>query len=126
MRGNASGRRSAPTTRIWLVPSLPRRKGARTTLITAADLLNDRVQPGGQAAAAADRLLQRVLRQSGAARIRALPRDRGYRSFAHQDQEPQANGICEALPHDRGRIYQGVPFNRRAANRPGYVDPRVQ
>jgi hypothetical protein len=31
---------------------------------------------------------QRVLRQSGAARIRTLPGDRGHRSLAHQDQEP--------------------------------------
>jgi hypothetical protein len=41
-----------------------------------------------QAAARADRPRQRVLRQSGAARIRTLPGDRGHRSLAHQDHEP--------------------------------------
>ena len=110
----------------------------RKTPITAADLLNDRVhsvlrQPRGQAAAGADRPRQRVLRQPGATRIRALPRDRGYRSFAHQGQEPADQRHLRTLPQDRAerilprRIPQkGVPFNRRAAGRSGSVDPRVQ
>src|SRR5438094_4449223 len=56
----------------------------RKTPITAADLLNDRgaaVPRGarGQVAARPDRPWQRVLWQPGAARVRALPRGRGYR-----------------------------------------------
>ena len=65
----------------------------RKTPITAADLLNDRVVPFYDAR---EVRLCRVLTDRGteycgnpgAPRIRALSSARGYRPFAHQDQEP--------------------------------------
>ena len=101
----------------------------RKTPITAADLLNDRVHPllrraRRQAAARADRPRHRILRQSGAARVRALSRGRGHRSLAHQDQEPADQRHLRALPQDRAervlphRLPQkGLSFDRRAAGR---------
>ena len=65
----------------------------RKTLITAADLLNDRTSAvvraaRGQASARADRPRQRILRQPRTTRIRTLSCGRGHRSLAYQDQEP--------------------------------------
>ena len=110
----------------------------RKTPITAADMLNDRVVPFFDSQ---EVKLLRVLTDRGseycgnpgATRIRALPRDRRYRSFAHQGQEPADQRHLRTLPQDRAerilprRIPQkGVPFNRRPAGRSGSVDPRVQ
>ena len=65
----------------------------RKTPITAADLLNDPVLPFFEEQEVKllrvlARPWQRVLRQPGAARVRALSRGRGHRSLPHQDQEP--------------------------------------
>jgi len=65
----------------------------RKTPITAGDLLNDPVLPFFEEQEVKllrvlARPWQRVLRQPGAARVRALSRGRGHRSLPHQDQEP--------------------------------------
>ena len=99
----------------------------RKTPITAADLLNDRVLPffDGHEVKLLRLLTDRgseYCGQSRAARVRALPRDRGYRSLAHQDQEPADQWHLRAFPQDcaqrilpRRLPQEGVPFNRRAA-----------
>ena len=65
----------------------------RKTPITAADLVNDRVVPfyDAREVRLCRVLTDRghgILRQPRAPRIRALSSARGYRPFAHQDQEP--------------------------------------
>ena len=108
------------------------------TAITAADLLNDRVIPFYEehehpALPGVDRPRQRILRQPRAARVRALPGDRGYRPQPDQDQEPANEWDLRALPQDRaGRVLprclpqEALPDDRRAAGRPGRMAPRVQ
>ena len=64
----------------------------RKTPITAADLINDRVLPffdqqDVKLCRCSNRSRHRVLRQSGASRIRTLPGDRGHRPHPYQDQE---------------------------------------
>ena len=77
----------------------------RKTPITAADLVNDRVVPFYDAR---EVRLCRVLTDRGTEycgnpRIRALSSARGYRPFAHQDQEPANEWHRRAVPQDGAR-----------------------
>jgi hypothetical protein len=70
--------------------------------------------------AGVDQPAQRVLRQSGAARIRAVSGGRGHQPLAHQNQEPAEH--LRVLPKNSaplvlpGRVPQkAVPLDRRAA-----------
>jgi hypothetical protein len=110
----------------------------RKTPITAADLLNDRVLPLFEEH---DVKLLRVLTDRGSEYCGNPERHeyelflagRGYRSFAHQNQEPANQRHLRALPQDRAqRILsccvpkEGVSFDRRAADRFGLLDHGIQ
>jgi transposase InsO family protein len=47
------------------------------------------------------------------ARVSTLPRRRGQRSHAHQDQEPQTNGICERFHKTLLDAFYRVAFRKK-------------
>ena len=110
----------------------------RKTPITAADMLNDRVVPFFDSQ---EVKLLRVLTDRGSEYCGNPERHEYELYLAIEDidhsrtkaKSPQDQRHLRTLPQDRAerilprRIPQkGVPFNRRAAGRPGSVDARVQ
>jgi hypothetical protein len=51
--------------------------------------------------------------ESAATRVRTLSRGRGYRSFAHQNQEPTDQGICERFHKTVLNEFYHVAFRKK-------------